>query len=272
MTQSSSRFARVFGDSKPVIGMVHLLALPGAPTYGGSLDAVIERALADAGTLAAAGAGALLVENLHDYPYYPQTIEPETVAAAAICAREVARAHDLPIGINILRNSWKASLGIAASVGASFIRLNILSDAYVTDQGIISAEAHLAVRYRKALGIDDVLILADVQTKHAAPLAPRPMTVVAGDLLGRGGADALILSGDNSSHPVPLDDLRAMKDAFPQAPVLLGSGMTGAVAAEYGAVADGTIFGWGSKPDADMLAPASAELCTEFCRRWHGGA
>jgi len=40
-------FHTLFPDSKPVIGMVHLLPLPGSPGWGGSMEAVLERALAE---------------------------------------------------------------------------------------------------------------------------------------------------------------------------------------------------------------------------------
>ena len=40
-------FRKVFKDSKPIIGMVHLQPLPGAPGYKGDLEAVYEAALYD---------------------------------------------------------------------------------------------------------------------------------------------------------------------------------------------------------------------------------
>ncbi len=61
-----------------------MYALPGAPAFSGSLNDVIDRAVQDATTLAEGGVDALLVENFHDYPFYPMTVEPETVAAAAV--------------------------------------------------------------------------------------------------------------------------------------------------------------------------------------------
>lgn len=272
MTASySERFHQLFPNRPPVIGMVHLHALPGSPNFGGSLDDVIAKALADARTLEDNGVDALLVENLHDYPYYPETIEPETVASATLCAKAVADQSELPIGINILRNSWKASLGIALAVGARFIRLNVLTDAMLTDQGIISGAAHLVSRYRKQIGADDVLIFADLLTKHAAPLAERPVPVIALDMLQRGGADAILLSGDNSSRPAPASMVRAVKDYIPDAPLIFGSGMTGERAHEYSQIGDGAIFGWGSKPGADMLKPVSADMTAAFTAAWREG-
>ena len=37
-----------FASGKPLIGMVHLLPLPGSPRWSGRMDQVIERALRDA--------------------------------------------------------------------------------------------------------------------------------------------------------------------------------------------------------------------------------
>lgn len=272
MTASySERFHQVFPDRPPVIGMVHLHALPGSPNYGGSLDSVIAKALVDAKTLESNGVDALLVENLHDYPYYPETIEPETVASATLCAKAVAEQSALPIGINILRNSWKASLAIALAVGAKFIRLNVLTDAMLTDQGVISGAAHLVARYRQQIGAESVLILADLLTKHAAPLAVRPVPVIAADMLKRGGADGILLSGDDSSRPAPMSMVSEVKGYIPDAPLIFGSGMTAERAREYSKVADGAIFGWGSKPGADMLKPVSAEMTAAFTSEWRAG-
>lgn len=271
MSNYAERFHSVFPNRPPILGMVHLHALPGSPTFGGDLDDVIAKAVADAKTLADAGVDALLVENLHDYPYYPETIEPETVASVAVCARAVAEETGLTLGINILRNSWKASLGIAAAVGAKFIRLNILTDAMITDQGMINGAAHLVSRYRKHIGADDVLILADLLTKHAAPLVERPVPVIAADMLMRGGADGIIIAGHDSSQPPSQDRLREIKDAIPDAPVILGSGMTAEHAPAYAKVADGAVFGWGSKPNADMLQPVSEDLATGFAKAWSDG-
>ncbi|MFD6053264.1 BtpA/SgcQ family protein [Agromyces sp. NPDC060279] len=262
------RFNGIFGGKAPVIGMVHMYALPGAPAFSGDLNDVIDRAVQDANTLAEGGVDALLVENFHDYPFYPVTIEPETVAAAAVVAREVRRQTELPIGINILRNSWKASLGIAAAVDAQFIRLNILTDASVTDQGIINSEAHLVARYKKHIGGEHILTLADLLTKHARPLVERPVPVIAADMLHRGGADAIILAGDDTSMPPSLERLHQIKDAIADAPIILGSGMTAKHAATYAEVADGAVFGYGSKPNADMDLPASGEMTREFVQLW----
>jgi predicted TIM-barrel enzyme len=46
---------------KPVIGMLHLAALPGSPLYGGSLSVVREAVLRDAKLLAEGGVNGLMI-------------------------------------------------------------------------------------------------------------------------------------------------------------------------------------------------------------------
>lgn len=254
----------MFGVEKPVFGMVHLEALPGSPLYKGDLVQVLESALRDARSLQKGGANAVIIENFNDYPFYPDTMEPETVAAMTKIAHEIRREVDLPMGINILRNSWKAALAIAGVVGADFIRLNILTDAYVTDQGFINAEAHLVMRYRKQLGLDHVKVFADVQTKHAAPVAARPLKVLARDTAYRGMADALILAGEESADPPTVENLKIVKQAVPNVPIIIGSGMK-VETANLLKFADGAVFGYGSKIDDIMTNPVDEEKTRRFC-------
>jgi uncharacterized protein len=261
---SRARFRSVFAHDKVVLGMVHLHPLPGAPRYGGRLAPVLEAALGDAEAICRGGASGMIVENFNDNPFYPDQVEPETVAAMAVIAKEVVRAAgDLPVGINVLRNDWKAALAIALAVGARFIRLNVLTDALVTDQGLIEAPAHLALRYRRALGADHLLILADVYCKHGAPLARRPLGTVARDTAERGLADALIVSGEESGDPPRREDILEVRAAVPDVPVLLGSGMR-ETTAETVALVDGSVFGYHAKVDGIMTNPVDPERVRRF--------
>jgi membrane complex biogenesis BtpA family protein len=209
------------------------------------------------------GADAVLVENFNDNPFYPDHVETETVAAMAVVAKEVLRAAKVPVGVNVLRNDWKAALAIAAAVGARFIRLNVLTDAAVTDQGIIQGAAHLAMRYRRALGADDVLVLADVYSKHGAPVARRPLAVVARDTADRALADAVIVSGEESGDaPVP-EDITEVRSAAPETPLLIGSGMRESCV-HLLALADGAIVGTSVKRDSVITNPVDAERVRRF--------
>jgi len=62
--------SRLFEIEKPVIGMVHLPPLPGAPRYTGqTIEELVEFAISEAKALEEGGIDAVLVENYNDYPY-----------------------------------------------------------------------------------------------------------------------------------------------------------------------------------------------------------
>ena len=137
---------------KPLLGMLHLPPLPGAPRFDGNLAAVRDTVLRDADALVTGGVHGLIMENFNDTPFYPGAVPPIVVAHMTVIAGEVRRRFDVPLGINVLRNDGRASLAIAHAVGAAFIRINILAGARVTDQGVIEGQAHDLLRERAALG------------------------------------------------------------------------------------------------------------------------
>ena len=177
-----------------LVGMIHLLPLPGSPGYRGSIDEVLETATGDAATLADAGFPALLVENFGDVPFHADTSDPETVAAMTLAAKVVGSATGLPFGVNVLRNDALSALGIAAVTGAAFIRVNVLTGVMYTDQGPIVGRADELARRRAALA-PAVEIWADVLVKHATPPPGLDIRQAAEDTVSRGLADAVIVSG-----------------------------------------------------------------------------
>lgn len=208
-----------------LVGMVHLLPLPGSPRFGGSIDEVLTTAAEDARVLVDAGFPALMVENFGDVPFYPDRVPPETVAAMTLAVDRIA---DLgaPVGVNVLRNDALAALGVAAATGARFIRVNVLVGTMYTDQGPIVGRAAEVQRQKRVLA-PDVEIWADVIVKHAA--APHGMDArqMGTDTAERGLADALIVSGTGTGEEVDLDVARAVKDAAPEGMrVVAGSGLT----------------------------------------------
>lgn len=235
-----SAFANRFA-ARAVFGMVHLGPLPGSPLYS-SLDQVIEHALHDARAIAAGGCDGFVIENFGDRPFSRERVEAETVAAMTRVLAEIIREVRVPFGVNVLRNDASSALAVAAATGAAFIRVNIHTGAAVTDQGIIEGDAYATLRKRAALA-PDVLIFADHLVKHATPMGE----VSAKDLRLRGLADAIIVTGAETgaaADPSRLRELRATVDA----PLLVGSGLTAANAAQF-ADADGAIVGTSMQVD-----------------------
>lgn len=143
----------IWGGFGPLIGMVHLLALPGAPRWGGSMDAVLKRAVADALALSAAGFDGLMVENYWDVPFYRGSVPPESVAAITAAVIAVRAATPLPVGVNVLRNDALAAIGIAAATDARFVRVNVHTGSMWTDQGLVERSGHAAPAGEAGLGV-----------------------------------------------------------------------------------------------------------------------
>ncbi len=245
-------FARRFGR-KPVFAMVHLLPLPGAPLFGGSMDAVVERGVADARAIAAAGAAGIFIENFGDRPF-AKTIGPATVAAMARCVAEIAREVDLPLGVNALRNDGIAALSIAAATGAAAIRINVHTGAMLTDQGLIEGDAAGVLRERARLG-PGIAIFADWMVKHAVPIGLADPEQAALDLRERGLADAVVVSGRATGEAAEPGKLELLRRVLADAPLVVGSGLSRRNAAAMARVADAAIVGTSVKRGGRADAP-----------------
>jgi membrane complex biogenesis BtpA family protein len=246
-----------------LFGMVHLPPLPGSPRHGMSMDGIVAHAVQDALTLRDAGFPAVIVENFGDAPFKAGSLEPVTIAAMAVVVREVVHQVGLVTGVNCLRNDPLAALGVAAAAGASFVRVNVHIGVAATDQGTIVGDAYSTVRERERLG-GGIGILADVHVKHAVPLSQPDIGQAAEETAYRGLADALIVSGAGTGKPAALDDLRRVKAAAPDRPLLVGSGATPETTRELLSVADGLIVGTCLKKNGDASEPIDTDLAARF--------
>jgi membrane complex biogenesis BtpA family protein len=244
----------LFGTSKYVVGMVHLLPLPGAPRWAGQMTDVLERAVDDAQALEQGGIDGLMVENFGDVPFSKRPVEPHTICAMTLAVQAVRSTVDVPVGVNILRNDSKSALAIASITGANFIRVNVHSGAMITDQGIIEGNAYETLRYRKELGAD-VKIFADVLVKHAIPFGDISIAQAAKDAVHRGLADAVIVTGTATGETTSVEDVVRAGKAVPDFPVLVGSGVNEANITELLSVADGLIVGTSLKEDGMTTNP-----------------
>jgi membrane complex biogenesis BtpA family protein len=252
-------FHKLWPDTaRPVIGMLHAPPLPGAPSHRGDMDAIRYRVLSDAEAWVDGGADGLMLENFGDAPFFPDRVPTIAVAHLTALASEIRRRFDLPLGVNVLRNDGRAALAIAHAVGAQFIRVNVLCGARVTDQGIVQGVAQDLLRDRAALNCN-IHILADVDVKHSAPLAVRPLADEVSDLINRGGADAIIISGASTGKAADVEQLKQARAAGQGAPVLVGSGVTSETIAQYAPHADGFIVGTSVKQGGVITNPVQME-------------
>ena len=261
-------FQRRFGGNA-VIGMVHVAALPGAPAYSGSMQAIVSAAMRDARALRDGGCDAIAFENFGDRPFFKDHVPAETVAALTRVIVEVVAEVKMPFGVNVLRNDAASAIAIAAATGAAFIRINVHTGAMLTDQGIIEGRAAETLRKRAAIA-PDVLIFADHMVKHATPMVPLDEVQAAKDLRHRGFADAIIVSGAETGAEPDRASFARVREALSGTPILIGSGLTEANAGTF-ADADGAIVGTSIKIDGRVEAPVDPDrvkrLVAAFKRR-----
>jgi len=256
---------KIFGVEKPVIGMIHLLPLPGAPLYeGGGLEPIIERAIKDAKALEEGGVNGIQIENFGDR-LFKKKVGPETIAFVTEIVHRIKEEVNLPHGLCILM-SGKASMAIAKATQGKWIRCPYYMEVYASYVGLMEGEAASLLRFRKIIDAEEVKIFADVHIKHAYPLVQRAIEISAMDTVKMGLADAVIVTGKATGLPIDINDLKAVKEKLSgtDVPVIAGSGINLDNVEKYWPYLDGMIVGTGLKVDGITTNPVDVNRVKKF--------
>lgn len=255
----------LFGVPKPVIGMVHLWPLPGAPAYTGyGMKTILDHALRDAEALMEGGVDGLMVENMWDLPYFVgNDVQPEAMTAQAVAAAEVVKRFPVPVGVNVIHNGGMVCLAIAVAAGARFIRVCILTGARLWDTGELDhgCAANL-LRKRKELHAADIHIFADVDKKHSVPFPGIDLATHI-EWTEFYGADGLIVSGRMTGSAPDVAKVREAK-RLAKRPILIGSGTSAENITAFLEYADGIIVGSSLKKDGVMENPVDVHRVREL--------
>lgn len=259
--QRMNSFTEIFKTEKPIIGMVHLMPLPGSPAYNGeSMDDIIEYSIRDAKVLVENGIDGIIVENMWDLPYFVgKNVPPEEMVSHAVAAREIIKEAGVPSGITVIHNGGRITLSIAKAAGAKFIRVDLLAGAYLWDTGELDhGIASELLRIRKQIHATDIKLFADVYKKHAVMfpgIEPETHAIWTDFYM----ADALIATGRMTGEETPLELVKRIKKAAPERKLLIGSGFSADNAEKLLSVADGAIVGTWLKKKGITVNPVDAE-------------
>jgi membrane complex biogenesis BtpA family protein len=261
------QFNTLFKTSKPIIGMIHLPALPGSVNHNLNLDDILSHALNDMQSLVDAKVDGILVENYHDYPFLRNNLPLHIIIPMTLLVQELVQQSPLPIGVNLLRNACDQALLLAAFTGAQFIRCNFYTGAYIADQGIFEGCASQLKRLQKELANFQTKtiprIFADVHCKHAIPVANRSLVLDVYDAFERGLADAVIITGERTGLPTKVADLQALNQkGF--APIIIGSGLNHENATTLLPLAHGAIVGSAFKEKGQLSNPIDKSKVKDF--------
>ena len=166
-------FKRVFGETKPVIGMVHIGALPGSPLFDSELD-LVASARADLLALQKAGFDAVMFGNENDRPY-EFDVDTASTATMAVIIGQLKSEITVPFGVNVLWDPM-SSIALGVATGAAFVR-EIFTGTYASDMGPWTPDAGRAMRYRDRLGRPDMAMLYNVCAEFAHSL-DQPRTLI----------------------------------------------------------------------------------------------
>lgn len=245
-----------------IIGMVHCLPLPGTLHFGGDIGKVYAQAVQDAQTLQTAGVDAVIVENMGDDPFAVK-LEPAQLAALTVATQKVMDAVSIPVGVDAAFNDYAASLSIARATGAQFVRVTVFVDTVVYYGGIINPCARDCMLYRKALGCQDIMVLADVQVKHTEMLLPHVTVAASAIRAAACGADAVIVTGTAIGVETPIQTIEQVKKHI-KVPVIAGSGVNAGNIRAQLAIADGAIIGTSMKEGGILNNPISELMAREL--------
>jgi membrane complex biogenesis BtpA family protein len=233
----------LFKNTKPVVGVIHVGALPGTPASKLCVAELTELAAREARAYRDGGVDGLMVENMHDVPYLRGRVGPEIVAAMAVIALAVKSESKLPVGVQILAGANVEAVSVAHAAGLDYVRVEGFAFAHVADEGLIQSSAAELLRFRKQIGAERVRVWADVKKKHSSHAITADIslgeTAAAVEFMR---ADAVVVTGGVTGEPPRAADVREAKSRC-RLPVLLGSGVTAENVAEFYDDADGFIVG-----------------------------
>ncbi len=245
----------MFSSPKPVIGMIHVGALPGTPASRLTLRELEARAVAECALYREAGVHGVALENMHDVPYLRGGVGPEITAAMTVLALAVKAASGLPCGIQILAGANHEALAVAHAAGLDFVRVEGFAFAHVADEGIIESSAASLLRFRRNIGAERVQVWADVKKKHASHALTADVgigeTAAAAEFMR---ADAVIVTG-TATGACPTETNLAEVRARCRVPLYVGSGITPENLARFYAGADGFIVGSAFKAGGRWSGP-----------------
>ena len=254
------------GQKKPVIGMVHIGALPGTPLYdeAGGMARLIDGVHADLEALQQGGIDAVMFGNENDRPYSLRAPQASVAAMSAVVAA-VRPAITVPFGVNYL---WDpvASVAIAVATGATFVR-EIFTGVYASDMGLWVPDCENAAKARRQLGRPDIRLLFNINAEFAASLDTRPIALRARSAVFSSLADAILVSGPITGQAVDQSDLRAVREAVTEVPVLANTGLTVDNVADILPICDGCIVGTTVKRDGITWNPVDRDRVARFMDR-----
>lgn len=269
MSSLMEKHLETFGVPRPIIGCLHMQALPGTPYADDkmTLEEQIRRLKQDARVLQDAGFDALVFANEGDRPYLTP-VGPETVANYVRIATEVASEIRVPFGCGVLIDPI-ATLAVAKAIGAKFVRTYV-SGSYEGLFGSQKFNPGEIFRYQRRVGADDVRVYTYFEAHAGTCLDTRSSE----EMLEAGVANmpiaGALFGGAHAGLPPEESHIVHLKERFPEVPVIIGSGGRVDNIGDLLPHADGVIVGTSIKRDGILWNNVDASRAQAFIKAAKG--
>ncbi len=237
------------GQEKQILGLIHLLPSPGSPRYEtGNEERALEKALQDAWALQRGGANGGLIQTSDGVYPIGDSVDPARLATVAMIVHKVS--EELPetfqIGVQIMWNALKASLGVAYACGGSFTRNTAFVGSTSSVYGVAEADPVGFQQYVRLLGAQKIRLIAEIHSMHYRSREGYSLTQLA-EYAMRCGAHAVEIAEPDTR--LCREMIAEIKGTVPSLPVLLGGHTNHANVSEMLADADGAFVGTCFQPD-----------------------
>ena len=264
-----SKFTHIFSTHKPIIGMIHVEALPGTPKFSNQIAAIIAKAVLEAEVYKNNGIDALMIENMHDVPYQKNDVGHEISSLMAIIAYQIKQKTKLPLGIQILAGANHAAISVAKASGADFIRAEGFVFGHLADEGYIDSNAAALLRFRKQIEAENIAVFTDIKKKHSSHALTQDLDIAeiahAAEFFL---SDGVIVTGMHTGSTANSDEINQVKKAT-NLPVLVGSGITFDNIADYMPLADAFIVGSYFKKEGFWTNDLDPKRIQQFMHKVH---
>lgn len=234
--------AQEFHTEKPIIGMLHMLPMPGDPNYDktGGMKKILGAARQELHALQAGGVDAVMFSNEFSLPYLTET-EPITAIAMAKIIGALTDEISVPFGVNVLWDCY-ATVDLAAATGATFAR-EVFTGVYGSDFGLWNTSIGKLARHRVAHDASDVRLIFNVVPEAAAYLGDRDLPSLVRTTIFNCKPDAVAVSGATAGTATNPALLAQSKEAAGDVPVFANTGVRVETIQEQLSIADGAVVG-----------------------------
>ena len=256
----------LFHTEKPIIGLLHLRALPGDPFFptGGSIEEIIEAARADLHALQAGGVDGVLVTNEFSMPYQKK-VDGVTLASMAMVVGALKSEFRVPYGVEAIYDG-DATIEICAATGAAFTRC-MFTGAWAGDLGLVDRDVARTLRLKKALGLDALKLFYFVTSEGEVYLNDRSTLDITKSLLFNCRPDALVVGGTAAGENPGPELLSRVRTAAGGTPVICGTGCRMNNVEQVLTAGDGAFVGTTFKVDGKFENPVDARRVGAFMDR-----